>query len=100
MRSSTGNWAGGDDVFPELAVQRMGRDRVIADPAPEGRAWEPVWFDNPVGQRMEAQYKATLLNEKAGNSSQRLVYLNKLVQTHQRAGSEANDGSAGRSCPP
>lgn len=24
--------AGGDDVFPELAVQRMGRDRVIADP--------------------------------------------------------------------
>jgi iron complex transport system substrate-binding protein len=23
--------AGGDDVFPELAVQRMGRDRVIAD---------------------------------------------------------------------
>jgi iron complex transport system substrate-binding protein len=28
--------AGGDDVFPELAVQRMGRDRVIAD------ALEPV----------------------------------------------------------
>ena len=24
--------AGGDDVFPELAVQKMGRDRVIADP--------------------------------------------------------------------
>jgi iron complex transport system substrate-binding protein len=28
--------AGGDDVFPELATQRMGRDRVIAD------ALEPV----------------------------------------------------------
>ena len=25
----------------------------IADPAPEGRAWEPVWFDNPVGQRIQ-----------------------------------------------
>ena len=24
--------AGGDDVFPELGVQRMGRDRVVADP--------------------------------------------------------------------
>jgi iron complex transport system substrate-binding protein len=24
--------AGGDDVFPELAMQKMGRDRVIADP--------------------------------------------------------------------
>jgi iron complex transport system substrate-binding protein len=31
--------AGGDDVFPELAVQRMGRDRVIADAlAPVRRA--------------------------------------------------------------
>ena len=24
--------AGGDDIFPELGVQRMGRDRVVADP--------------------------------------------------------------------
>jgi iron complex transport system substrate-binding protein len=24
--------AGGDDVFPELAVQPMGKDRIIADP--------------------------------------------------------------------
>jgi iron complex transport system substrate-binding protein len=24
--------AGGDDVFPELAAQRMGRDRIVADP--------------------------------------------------------------------
>src|SRR5438105_3504435 len=29
--------AGGDDVFPELAVQRMGRDRVIADPLEPAR---------------------------------------------------------------
>lgn len=29
--------AGGEDVFPELAVQRMGRDRVIADPAEPAR---------------------------------------------------------------
>jgi iron complex transport system substrate-binding protein len=29
--------AGGDDVFPELALQSMGRDRVIAD------AQEPAW---------------------------------------------------------
>ena len=29
--------AGGDDVFPELARQRMGRDRVIADPAEAAR---------------------------------------------------------------
>ena len=29
--------AGGDDVFPELGVQRMGRDRVIADPAEPAR---------------------------------------------------------------
>jgi iron complex transport system substrate-binding protein len=31
--------AGGDDIFPELAVQSLGRDRVIADPlAPAQRA--------------------------------------------------------------
>jgi len=36
--------AGGDDVFPELAVQRMGRDRVIADPlAPARRAPEVIF---------------------------------------------------------
>jgi iron complex transport system substrate-binding protein len=29
--------AGGDDVFPELAVQSMGRDRVIADPMEPAR---------------------------------------------------------------
>jgi len=29
--------AGGDDVFPELATQRMGRDRVIADPLEPAR---------------------------------------------------------------
>jgi iron complex transport system substrate-binding protein len=29
--------AGGDDVFPELGVQRMGRDRVIADPLEPAR---------------------------------------------------------------
>ena len=29
--------AGGDDVFPELAVQPMGRDRVIADPREPAR---------------------------------------------------------------
>jgi iron complex transport system substrate-binding protein len=29
--------AGGDDVFPELAEQRMGRDRVIADPLEPAR---------------------------------------------------------------
>jgi iron complex transport system substrate-binding protein len=29
--------AGGDDVFPELAVQPMGRDRVIADPLEPAR---------------------------------------------------------------
>jgi iron complex transport system substrate-binding protein len=35
--------AGGDDVFPELAVQRMGRDRVIADAlAPARRAPELI----------------------------------------------------------
>lgn len=59
--------AGGDDVFPELAVQRMGRDRVIADahePArrapdlivgswcgkkfrPERVAARPGWADMP-----------------------------------------------------
>jgi len=29
--------AGGDDVFPELATQRMGRDRVVADPMEPSR---------------------------------------------------------------
>lgn len=48
-------------------------------------------YPNPVGPRMEAQYKAATFHEKAGNSSQRLVYLNKLVDSHMRAGSEAND---------
>lgn len=48
-------------------------------------------YPNPVGPRMEAQYKAALLNGKAGNTSQRLAYLDKLVQTHQRAGSEASE---------
>ena len=29
--------AGGDDVFPELGVQRMGRDRIVADPLEPAR---------------------------------------------------------------
>lgn len=48
-------------------------------------------YPAPVGPRMEAQYKAAQMYEKAGNSSQRLVYLNKLVDAHQHAGSDASD---------
>jgi iron complex transport system substrate-binding protein len=29
--------AGGDDIFPELAVQRLGKQRIIADPMEIGR---------------------------------------------------------------
>lgn len=28
----------------------------IADPPPEGRPWEPVWFENPVGQRIQGWF--------------------------------------------
>lgn len=28
----------------------------LADPPPEGRPWEPLWFDNPAGQRIQGWF--------------------------------------------
>ena len=47
--------AGGDDVFPELGVQRMGRDRVIADAAEPARRAPDVIFGSWCGKRFRPQ---------------------------------------------
>ena len=54
--------AGGDDVFPELAVQAMGRDRVIADPLePARRAPDVV-----VGSWCGKKFRPEMLAARAG----------------------------------
>ena len=47
--------AGGDDVFPELAVQRMGRDRVIADPLEPVRRAPDVMIGSWCGKKFRAE---------------------------------------------
>ena len=43
--------AGGDDVFPELGLQSMGRDRVIADPTEPARRAPDVIFGSWCGKK-------------------------------------------------
>ncbi len=50
--------AGGDDVFPELAVQRMGRDRVIADPLAPARRAPQVIFGSWCGKKFRPEQVA------------------------------------------
>lgn len=47
--------AGGDDVFPELAVQRMGRDRVIADPMEPARRAPDVIVGSWCGKKFRPE---------------------------------------------
>jgi iron complex transport system substrate-binding protein len=47
--------AGGDDVFAELALQPMGRDRVIADPLEPARRAPDVIFGSWCGKRFRAE---------------------------------------------
>jgi len=47
--------AGGDDVFPELAVQSMGRDRVISDPAQPARRAPDVIIGSWCGKRFRPE---------------------------------------------
>jgi iron complex transport system substrate-binding protein len=54
--------AGGDDVFPELATQRMGRGRVIADPAePARRAPDVI-----VGSWCGKKFRPASVRSRAG----------------------------------
>jgi hypothetical protein len=48
--------AGGDDVFPELAVQRMGRDRVIADALEPARRAPDVIFGSWCGKKFRPEH--------------------------------------------
>jgi iron complex transport system substrate-binding protein len=47
--------AGGDDVFPELALQRMGRDRVIADPLEPARRAPDVIVGSWCGKKFRPE---------------------------------------------
>ena len=47
--------AGGDDVFPELAVQRMGRDRVIADALEPARRAPDIVIGSWCGKKFRPQ---------------------------------------------
>jgi iron complex transport system substrate-binding protein len=47
--------AGGDDVFPELAVQRMGRGRVIADAAEPARRAPDLVFGSWCGKKFRPE---------------------------------------------
>jgi iron complex transport system substrate-binding protein len=47
--------AGGDDVFPELAVQAMGRDRVIADALEPARRAPDVVVGSWCGKKFRAE---------------------------------------------
>jgi iron complex transport system substrate-binding protein len=47
--------AGGDDVFPELASQRMGRDRVVADPLEPVRRAPDVMIGSWCGKKFRAE---------------------------------------------
>jgi iron complex transport system substrate-binding protein len=50
--------AGGDDVFPELAVQRMGRDRVVHDLAEPARRAPDVIFGSWCGKKFRPEQVA------------------------------------------
>ncbi|CAD5374562.1 Cobalamin-binding protein [Rubrivivax sp. A210] len=50
--------AGGDDVFPELALQAMGRDRVIADAAEPARRAPDVIFGSWCGKKFRPEHLA------------------------------------------
>jgi iron complex transport system substrate-binding protein len=43
--------AGGDDVFPELAVQPLGRDRIVADPLEVVRRAPDLIFGSWCGKK-------------------------------------------------
>jgi iron complex transport system substrate-binding protein len=50
--------AGGDDVFPELATQRMGRDRVIADALEPARRMPDVIVGSWCGKKFRPEHVA------------------------------------------
>ncbi len=50
--------AGGDDVFPELAVQAMGRDRVIADPLEPARRQPDIVVGSWCGKKFRPEHVA------------------------------------------
>jgi len=50
--------AGGDDVFPELALQRMGRDRVIADALEPARRMPDVIVGSWCGKKFRPEQVA------------------------------------------
>jgi iron complex transport system substrate-binding protein len=47
--------AGGDDVFPELAAQPLGRDRIIADPAEIARRAPDIIFGSWCGKKFRPE---------------------------------------------
>jgi iron complex transport system substrate-binding protein len=50
--------AGGDDVFPELGVQRMGRDRVIADTLEPARRAPDLIVGSWCGKKFRPEHVA------------------------------------------
>jgi iron complex transport system substrate-binding protein len=53
--------AGGDDVFPELAAQSMGRDRIIADPAEPARRQPDLIVGSWCGKKFRPERVAARL---------------------------------------
>jgi iron complex transport system substrate-binding protein len=50
--------AGGEDVFPELAVQSLGRDRVIVDASEPARRSPDVIFGSWCGKKFRPEHLA------------------------------------------
>jgi iron complex transport system substrate-binding protein len=50
--------AGGDDVFPELALQSLGRDRVIADPLEPARRAPELIVGSWCGKKFRPEHVA------------------------------------------
>src|SRR5690606_18332029 len=50
--------AGGDDIFPELARQPMGRDRVVTDPLEPARRAPEVVFGSWCGKKFRPEHLA------------------------------------------
>lgn len=50
-------------------------------------------YPKPVAENLEAQHKLTELYKQTGDRSQRLYWLQNIINTHQRAGSEKSDRS-------
>lgn len=72
--------AGGDDCFPELAVQSLGKDRIIADPLEVVRRQPDIIIGSWCGKNFA---RHGLPQEKAGTPCQQWLTINCLKSNRQ-----------------